>query len=197
MAPTPRFHLEVAAPIPRIRIRLLKADIQDVGQAGTDGEIAVDAIAVGHYIGVKPVAAEKALDWAISSKLYSKVERPVRQMTTCWHAVHRTRHYPWGIGAAIFSRRSAHQGRQGQCRARLAHRHRRHGLCGAIRHPELAVLARELCWSLGRLGKRHLGNGLDWIGNGNLSARDAVIAWLEGANGRSAAPRTMLDAIWR
>ena len=62
--------------LPKISIRLLKANIQDVGQAGTDGEIAIDAIAVGHYIGVKPVAAVKALDQAISQQVawYSRCD---------------------------------------------------------------------------------------------------------------------------
>src|SRR5207245_1215169 len=59
-------------PIPRIRIRLVKAHIQEAGLLETEGELPIDAIAVGHYVGVKPVAAEKALDEAISTGLRSK-----------------------------------------------------------------------------------------------------------------------------
>lgn len=55
----------VTTAVPRIKIRLCKAAIQDIGQSVANGELPVDAIAVGHYIGVKPVAAEKALDLAI------------------------------------------------------------------------------------------------------------------------------------
>ena len=89
----------------------MKADIQDVGQPGTDGEIAVDAIAVGHYIGVKPVAAEKALDWAISSKLYGTVgaiSLPLEDDDLLL-----TQFTERGIirgNGQPFSRRSAHQG---------------------------------------------------------------------------------------
>ena len=54
------------------------------------------------------------------------------------------------------------------------------GYAGRFGTPELTVLARELCWSLGRLGKRHLATVLIGSGNGNLSTRDAVNAWLEG-----------------
>ena len=38
------------------------------------------------------------------------------------------------------------------------------GYAGRFGTPELTVLARELCWSLGRLGKRHLATVL--IGSG-------------------------------
>jgi pimeloyl-ACP methyl ester carboxylesterase len=175
---------EVAAPIPRIRIRLLKADIQNVGQAGTDGEIAVDAVAVGHYIGVKPVAAEKALDRAISSKLYSKVAATSSPLEDD------------DLLLTQFTERGIIRGELGQPFFLDDPRTRDDkdnagldrliaiagmGYAGRFGTPELAVLARELCWSLGRLGKRHLATVLIGSGNGNLSARDAVIAWLEGA----------------
>ena len=46
--------------------------------------------------------------------------------------------------------------------------------------PELTVLARELCWALGRLNKVHLATVLIGSGEGNLGVRDAVSAWLSG-----------------
>ena len=54
------------------------------------------------------------------------------------------------------------------------------GYVGRFGAPELIVLVRELCWSLGRIGKRHLATVLIGAGNGNLSVRDAVSGWLEG-----------------
>jgi hypothetical protein len=45
---------------------------------------------------------------------------------------------------------------------------------------ELAVVARELCWAIGRLGRRHLATVLIGAGNGNLAPTQAVEAWLTG-----------------
>ena len=186
---TPPVQTDGAAPIPKIRIRLLKADIQDVGQPGTsewpiyDGEIPVDAIAVGHYIGVKPVAAEKALDQAISDKLRSKVGATNTLLEEA------------DLLLTQFTERGIIRGELGQPFFLDDPRTRDDddgagpdrliaiagmGYAGRFGTPELTVLARELCWSLGRLGKSHLATVLIGSGNGNLSARDAVIAWLEG-----------------
>jgi pimeloyl-ACP methyl ester carboxylesterase len=183
-ATRPPVQTDVAAPIPKIRVRLLKANIQDVGQPGTDGEIPVDALAVGHYIGVKPVAAEKALDQAISSRLQGTVDAP---------------NSPLGESDLLltqFTERGIIRGELGQPfflddpRTRDDDDHSGRdrliaiagmGYVGRFGTPELTVLARELCWSLGRLGKRHLATVLIGSGNGNLSVPDAVGAWLEGA----------------
>ena len=52
---------------------------------------------------------------------------------------------------------------------------------GHLGVPELTVAVRELCWSLGRLGKQHLATVLIGAGPGNLSVPDAVNAWMRGA----------------
>ena len=54
------------------------------------------------------------------------------------------------------------------------------GLPGRLGSPELTVLVRELCWALGRLGKRHLATVLIGTGRGNLAVSEAVTAWLRG-----------------
>ena len=46
--------------------------------------------------------------------------------------------------------------------------------------PELTVLVRELCWSLGRMNKRHLATVLIGTGLGNLVLGEAVSAWMDG-----------------
>ncbi|MEO6809874.1 MAG: CHAT domain-containing protein, partial [Isosphaeraceae bacterium] len=51
------------------------------------------------------------------------------------------------------------------------------GRCGP---PELSVLVRELCWALGRYRKMHLATVLIGSGNGNLSVRQCVEAWIRG-----------------
>jgi hypothetical protein len=172
-----------AAPPPKIKMRLLKAKIQDVGQSETDGEIPVDAIAVGHYIGVKPVDAEKALDQAISQKLRGQVSATSVALEESDLLL--TQFVERGIirgelGQPFFlddPRTRDDTGSMGPDRLiAIAGM----GYAGRFGTPELAVLARELCWSLGRLGKRHLATVLIGAGNGNLSAWDAVSTWLEG-----------------
>ncbi len=54
------------------------------------------------------------------------------------------------------------------------------GLPGRFGAPELTVLARELAWALGGLGKRHLATVLIGTGTGNLQPRRAVDAMLRG-----------------
>jgi hypothetical protein len=49
-------------------------EIQSIDQLDIEGR-AIDAISVGHYIRVKPQAAELALDIAISSLLAGKGHR--------------------------------------------------------------------------------------------------------------------------
>ena len=173
----------MTAPIPKITIRLCKANIQDIGQSGADGEIPIDAIAVGHYIGVRPVAAEKALDLAISQKLRHKVsatDLPLEESDLLLTQFTERGIFRGDLGQPFFlddPRTRDDDGSAGPDRliaiAGMGH-------VGRFGTPELTVLARELCWSLGRLGKRHLATVLIGAGNGNLTAREAVSAWLEG-----------------
>jgi hypothetical protein len=173
---------EAATPVPRIKIRLLKAGIQEVGQPGAEGEIPIDAIAVGHYIGVKPVAAEAALDQAISSRLRGRVgatNSPLEEADLLLTQFTERGIIRGELGQPFFldDPRTRGDGSTGVDRLiAIAGM----GYAGRFGTPELMVLARELCWSLGRLGKRHLATVLIGSGNGNLSAQDAVSAWLAG-----------------
>jgi pimeloyl-ACP methyl ester carboxylesterase len=157
---------------PRISIALRRGDIGFGHEvAGEDSDVKVDAIAVGHYMGVKPQAAEEGLDKAISP------------------------HFPEGRGSG--------PGEAGL----LTQLTLRGTIGGALGQPfflpdprdptrllaivgmdvpgrfgvgELTVAARELCWALGRLGRRHLATVLIGAGNGNLAPTRAVEAWVTG-----------------
>ena len=54
------------------------------------------------------------------------------------------------------------------------------GLPGRFGAAELTVLARELCWTLGRLGWRHLATVLIGSGGGNMTTGEAIAAWFQG-----------------
>jgi hypothetical protein len=147
---------------------LLCSDISQAGKRGKPtGEIPVDAIGVGHYEDVIPVNAERALDQAISGKLAGGSDE--------------------GLIITEFTERQIITGE-------VAHPFflpdpRRPGRLIAIAGmgyprkfsvPELSFLVRQLCWSLGYLGRKHLATVLIGAGHGNLDVEDAVDAWLRG-----------------
>lgn len=164
---------DVVPPFPcaRVKVALLCAGIEEIGDEGFE-DFPPDALAVGHYIGVKPQAAELALDLAISEALPGQAETEDGLLSQ-------------------FAERGIVHGERGQVfflpdpRTEGAANDRLiavvgMGYPGRFGVPELTLAARELCWSLGRMGKRHLATVLIGAGNGNISAGDAVDAWIRG-----------------
>ncbi|MEJ7809802.1 MAG: CHAT domain-containing protein [Gemmatimonadaceae bacterium] len=161
----------------RVTIRLINGKIQDTASFETD-DIPVDAIAVGHYIGVKPMYAEGAIDEAISEAL---AERGLG--STSQNIEHRI--------ITQYTQRGIIYGELAQPfflndpRTDTAARNRviavlGLGLPGRCGSPQLTVATRELCWSLGRMGRRHLATVLIGAGAGNLPHVEAVSAWIRG-----------------
>ena len=172
-----RADLESAAPTkaPRMRIEigLAEAGIEEV-VLPAKATLPIDALAVGHYVGVKPQYAEHALDVAVSNRLLGRAtgaEPPLESDLLITQLTER------GIirgelAQPFFLEDPRVPGRV----IALAGM----GVAGHFGVPELTVLAQELCWSLGRLGKRHLATVLIGSGNGNLSIAHAIHAWLRG-----------------
>ncbi len=165
-----------------IEIGLVNSKVEE---ASSDS-LPIDALAVGHYVGVKPVAAERSLDKAISAALPGKAANTDGDLVDADLIL--TQYFERGIirgelGQPFFlpdprvndtDRIIAIAGM---------------GVPGRFGVPELTVLARELCWSLGRLGKRHLATVLIGSGNGNISVPDAIRGWFRGiANALSGSP---------
>jgi pimeloyl-ACP methyl ester carboxylesterase len=159
-------------PRPVIEIAVVRGDIAAT-DSYDDRSLPIDAVAVGHYIGVKPQNAEAALDSAISAAMGQSVTGP-----------------DGGI-IAQYAERGVLVGELGQPFFLADPRARKSvnrvialagmGVVGRFGAPELTVLARELCWSLGRMGKRHLATVLIGAGVGNLQTDEAIGAWLRGA----------------
>jgi hypothetical protein len=176
-APRPaRADAELSA-VESIEIALLQGAVESIDQLGIGGP-PVDAISVGHYIGVKPQAAEKALDLAISKQLPGKVVSPEEDS--------REAQEP-DLLLTQFSLRGTIRGELGQPFFLQDPRDPRRiialagmGIPGRFGAPELTVLVQELCWALGRMGKRHLVTVLIGAGAGNLSISDAVNSWMRG-----------------
>lgn len=161
-------------PVP-IEIALVRGSIGEAHELGTDGP-PVDALAVGHYIGVKCVGAELALDKEISkalpgTKLMDNGDVPEACLII-------TQYTQRGIFKGELGEPFLLQDPRAPADRVIAVGGM--GRPGRFGEPELTVLARELCWSLGRLGKRHLATVLIGAGNGNIQEREAIKGWLRG-----------------
>lgn len=141
-------------------------------------ETPVDAIAVGHYVGVSLTGPAHVIDRAISVPSSDRGKLRDDQLLL-----------------AQFVQRGTIQGELGQVFIVPDSRKPKNndgsapdrliavvgmGLPGRFGQPELTVLARELCWAVGRLGKQHLMTVLIGAGEGNLTPRDAALAWIRG-----------------
>jgi len=125
-----------------------------------------DAISVGHYIGVAPQNAELALDRAISPKLGTQ---KVEGIITALHS----RGIIVGELGKHFVIPDPTSGKRVIVIAGM-------GQPGGFREAELTVLARELVWMLGRMGRQHLYTILIGAGAGNLAIPNAILGWLRG-----------------
>lgn len=169
-----------------IEIGLIYGGIETVHQKIKEAQAGpVDAIAVGHYIGVQPQAAEKKIDEAISRALLGRDQSDESEIHEADLIL--TQYTERGIihgklGEPFFMpdpRQERARGANGTKQTRLIVLAGM-GESGRFGVPELTVLARELCWSLGRLDKRHLATVLIGTGIGNISMQEAVTGWLNG-----------------
>jgi hypothetical protein len=179
---------EMVLPPARIEIGLVHGGIDDDGifdvvSAGGDP---VDAIVVGHYVGVKPQAAELAVDRAITRAM-----KGTGSKEAATDGAHDE-----GL-LTLLSERGTFRGELGQpflladprprkgARAQASAVERTIVIAGMgvparFGEPELTVLVRELCWALAHLGKRHIATVLIGSGNGNLRPDECVSGWIRG-----------------
>jgi pimeloyl-ACP methyl ester carboxylesterase len=150
--------------VPEIQIAVRLAGIEKVPPSPRGGP-RVDAIAVGHYIGVAPQNAEAALDEAISPEKAPEAKRILA-------ALHRRGALGGQLGLQ-FLLPDPRDPRRAVVLAGM-------GRPGRFREAELTVLVRELAWMLGRTGRKHLTSVLIGSGVGNLEVDQAVTAWLRG-----------------
>lgn len=172
-----------AAPFdpPKIKINLLWGDIAAIGEEPAAGPMTVDAIAVGHYSGGKPYGAIAALDQAISRALLATEAPTTATPTLAPNDLLLTQFAERGIirgelAQPFLLNDPRPVGSQLDRLIAVAGM----GLPGRFGAPELTVLVRELCWTLGRMGKEHLATLLIGTGLNNMPVADAVAAWLRG-----------------
>jgi hypothetical protein len=177
------------APVPEIRLQLKKAAVQDY-KGSPDDKIPVDALAAGHYLGVRPSTSLLELDRALSMALGARdhkeeglepAEREARQERYLLTQYVERGILRGDLGVPflvpdIRPRTSNDPVAPKDSVVAIAGM----GMVGHFGAPELTVLARELCWSLGRLGKQHLATLVIGAGQDNLAVSEAVPAFLEG-----------------
>jgi hypothetical protein len=136
-------------------------------------ERVVEAVVVGHYMGVRPQASELALDRVISAHL-----PPVGRPTTAEDAQ---------LLLTSYTQRGTLRGALGEPFFLPDPRDARRtivvmglGEPGRFGAAELSVIAREMCWAVCQLGIRRVATVVIGAGEGNLDVRQAVAAWLIG-----------------
>ncbi len=143
------------------------------GIEGTEGPLAkADAISVGHYVGVAPQFAELAIDRAVSAKIAENNPKSDSDNQLLITSLWRRGVIVGELGQNFILPDPRRDGRVIVIAGM--------GRPGMFREPELAVLTRELIWSLGRSGKKNLCTVLIGAGAGNLETQDAVRSWLRG-----------------
>ncbi len=152
-----------------IAIEVIRGGIHELNAATRTA----DAIAVGHYIGVAPQNAELAIDRAISEVLPTAEKTETSSTGELLLTDLCRRGVIVGALAQNFLLPDPRDPRRSIVLAGM-------GRPGNFREAELAVLARELVWTLGRAGRKHLCTVLIGSGAGNLDIPDAVQAWLRG-----------------
>lgn len=179
VSPMPEFET------PRIEVGLVYGQIGSIeyGKIRSSSGDPVDSIAVGHYIGVLPQGPELALDRIISngrsgkSKIAHQVSKENLLLTqyTEWGIIHGELGRPFFLNDPRITRSNTAQAKQGRLIAIAGM-----GQPSRFGTPELTVLSRNLCWSLGRIDRRHLETVLIGAGDGNINVHEAVAAWMRG-----------------
>jgi len=152
----------------RIQVEVRHGDIAELGEWATEDPV-VDAIIVGNHLGEMPQGASKAIDTKISaahkqqdSLLTQLIQRNViRSELANLFLLPDPRSPQKSYGRTIVI--------AGQ------------GMPGSFGHPELKILAREVCWVLSRLGKKHLALVPLGAGRSSFTTYQVMDAWIRGA----------------
>lgn len=183
----------IELPAPKIKINLVRQDITDTVLTIPGATATIDAIAVGHYSGSKPHGLMRTLDRKISRTL--DIQRGLAPATAAISDDDFSEFEEVNQGEAEDADLLLTQYTQrGTIRGDLAHTFfltdprqlartvaiAGMGEPGRFGVPELTVLVRELCWSLGRVGKHRLATVLIGAGRENLAVADAVTGWVRG-----------------
>ncbi len=174
--PTSPKESEKDFPTPEIEISIVHGDItqHDLSQYNSSEEQPKpDAIAVGHYSGSKPYGLTDVLDREISQWNLAGVDSTTIDETDLLITQFVQRGTIRGELAESFFLNDPREIERTIAIAGM-------GEPGRFGVPELTILVRELCWTLGRMGKKHLSASLIGTGKNNLSVADSIKGWVRG-----------------
>jgi pimeloyl-ACP methyl ester carboxylesterase len=182
---SPRQVITRRAPVPSIMMKHPRVELALINDRITTldsdpywtrrSELPVDAIAVGHYLGVKPSGSERELDAAISRAILDLApEQEIKESDLVLTQYSERGILKGELGQPFFLPDPRdHTGNRIIAIAGM-------GVPGRFGWPELTVLARELIWSVGRLGKRHLAIASVGTRFSTVPLADAIRAWIRG-----------------
>jgi pimeloyl-ACP methyl ester carboxylesterase len=173
--------LEIPFDPPKIAIEAIYGDISklDGVTVPTPADYPIDAIAVGHYLGGTAQGGLSALDKAISANSQDAHAgaTPARSQSG-W--LLQTLLQRGTIGGELADLFFLPDPRPEGSAANRVITVVGMGVPGRLGSPELALLVRELCWTLGHIGKKHLVTIMVGVGQNNMAVADAVEAWVRG-----------------
>ena len=178
-----------------IELGLMHGSIDQVDECLKEADIPrVDALAVGLYVGEKPSGPTLKLDRAISQEFFDLREKDTdprvfseRDLILTQFALRgliiRELGHPFFLtDPRVTDNSDALPGRLLTVMGM--------GVPGRFGVPEMTVLARELCWAIGRLGKQHLAVAALGTKDNNLSPADAISGWVRGIKAALYAAKT-------
>jgi pimeloyl-ACP methyl ester carboxylesterase len=161
----------------KIRVHVAQQRIDQITSGASAPEIPIDCIAVGHYLHVRPTGAEHDLDREISRHYFKGHSTGEDATDDLLLLQFHDRGILRGELGVPFYIPDPRPGQEGTILAIAGM-----GATGGFGVPELTLLARELTWSLGQLGKKHLATVLIGVSKKNLSIADAIHGWMAGLN---------------
>jgi len=165
-----------------IRIHLYNGDLLNIDEMREAAATPIDAIALGHYLDSRPHGLLRQLDQAISR--YQQIDghdqgsatSPLAEEDLLLHQYTQRGIIRGDLAQPFFLRDPRPTPSDIERVIAIAGM----GTPGRFNEPELMILARELCWSLGRMGKKHLATVLIGAGRDNLPIPIAISGWIRG-----------------
>ncbi len=169
--------IEIPFKPPSIKIDVIGGDYLEL--ADVDGKpfpSTIDSIAIGHYLNSKPLGLVGKLDKKISDVAHNQIQLDTAGEVEDERLIlsqYTERGILKGELAQLFFMPDPRQLDRLLAIVGM-------GTPGRYREPQMRVVARELCWSIGRMGKKHLAVVLIGTRQNNLPLVQAASGWIHG-----------------